>query len=348
MYRTNTYNVCVVWVMIQFFLKITWGALQRLPLIIVPFFIAGVLIYRRVKILHRASFLTGIKFRHLITKNSTILSNIKVALYVMGLFFFIIALFKPMWDKKEETMMQEGRDLFIALDVSRSMLAQDCLPDRLTCAKQKIKQLVQSLESQRVALILFSGSAFVQCPLTSDYGAFFMFLDQVDVETISSGTTAIDQALKITLETIKTMAPKKHKLLALFTDGEDFSTHLSALKQNVIKENLKLFTFGVGSEQGAPIPLYDQRGVMIGHQKDVQSKIVISRLNNTLLESLAFDAGGVYIKMTENSDDIAHVTKTLNSLEKEAIEEKKVSHVQDRYYYPLFMSFFCLMVEWIV
>lgn len=334
--------------MIHSFSEITWGALQRLPLIIIPFFIAGILLYRRIKIYRRSSLLSGIKFRHLMSKNSTILSYVKIVLYSAGLLFFIIALFKPMWDKKEETVMQEGRDLFIALDISRSMLAQDCLPDRLACAKKKIKQLVQSLESQRVALILFSGSAFVQCPLTSDYGAFFMFLDQVDVETISSGTTAIDQALKITLETIKGMAPKKHKLLALFTDGEDFSAHLNALKKNVMQENLKIFTFGVGSEHGAPIPLYDQRGIMMGHQKDRQGKIVISRLNSDLLESLSCDAGGMYIKMTENNDDIVHVTKTLNALEKEAIEEKKVSHAQDRYYYPLFMSFICLMLEWII
>lgn len=334
--------------MIQNFLEITWGALERLPLMIVPCIIACVLSYRCIKLTRRTSLLVGHKFSHLMSKNSSILFVVKTSLYSIGVLFFIIALLKPMWDKKEESIMQEGRDLFIALDISRSMLAQDCLPDRLSCAKQKIKQLVQSLESQRVALILFSGSAFVQCPLTSDYGAFFMFLDQVDVETISSGTTAIDQALKVTLDTIKTMAPKKHKLLAIFTDGEDFSSHLSALKRDVQQEQLTLFTFGVGSLEGAPIPLYDQHGAMIGHQKDAQAKVVISRLNQDLLQSLAHDAGGMYVKMSDNNDDITTVTKTLNAFEKEAIEEKKVSQAQDRYYYPLFISLCCFIIEWIL
>lgn len=334
--------------MIHNFSQIIWGALERVPLIMIPFFLGCVLAYRYSKWMRRSTSLTGKTFAHLVRKNSPFVLALKASLYFLGVLFFIIALLKPMWNKQEESVMQEGRDLFIALDISRSMLAQDCVPDRLSCAKQKIKQLVQSLESQRVALILFSGSAFIQCPLTSDYGAFFMFLDQVDVETISSGTTALDQALKVTLDAVRTVPHKKHKLLALFTDGEDFSTRLHKLREDIQKENLKVFTFGVGCVQGAPIPLYDQQGSIIGHQKDAQGKIVISRLNENLLSSLAEDAGGIYVPMTAGDQDIVTVVKTLNSFEKEAIEEKKVSHYQDQYHYPLFVSLCCFILEWIL
>jgi Ca-activated chloride channel homolog len=334
--------------MINSFWGITWGAFGRAPLMIIVVLIALVLGYRSLKMMRRSSLLAGQRFAHLMRKGSSWVMICKTFLYCLGTFFFVVALLKPTWDKKEESVMQEGRDLFIALDISRSMLAQDCAPDRLSCAKEKIKQLVQSLESQRVALILFSGSAFIQCPLTSDYGAFFMFLDQVDVETISSGTTALDQALRITLDTIKTMPPKKHKLLAIFTDGEDFSTHLRQIKQEAQQENLRIFTFGVGTAEGGPIPLYNQQGAMIGHQKDAQGKVVISHLNEEMLSLLAHDAGGMYVSMTRNNEDIAAVIATLNAVEKEAIEEKKVSHFEDRYNYPLLISLLCFIVEWLL
>lgn len=330
------------------FLSITWAALERFPLMILVFSSASFLLYRWVKMSRRSNQLTGQKFSHLMRNSSSFLMILKTALYSLGFFFFVVALLKPTWDKKEESVIQEGRDLFIALDVSRSMLAQDCSINRLDCAKQKIKQLVQSLDSQRVALILFSGSAFIQCPLTSDYGAFFMFLDQVDVETIASGTTSIDRALTVTLETLKAMPQKKHKLLALFTDGEDFSSNLAQLKDEIQAQNLKVFAFGVGSVQGAPIPLYNSQGAMIGHQKDQAGKVVISHLNEQLLRALAHDAGGVYVQMTETNDDIARIITLLNKIEKEAIDEKKVSYFEDRYYYPLLASLICFIVEWIL
>src|SRR5207244_4500475 len=126
--------------------------------------------------------------KQLIFHFSPFKKTVKSIFLVLGITFLCIALLRPQWDKTEQKIAQEGRDLFIALDVSRSMLAKDCAPNRLECAKSKIKELVRNLSCERVGLILFSGSALVQCPLTSDYSAFHMFLDQVDVETISSGS----------------------------------------------------------------------------------------------------------------------------------------------------------------
>jgi Ca-activated chloride channel family protein len=290
----------------------------------------------------------GEKFAHLVRHDSTLRKQLKMFCLLAGGFFLILALLRPVLKKKEESIMQEGRDLYIALDVSRSMLAHDCQPSRLECAKNKIKELVQSLECQRVALILFSGSAFVQCPLTSDFSAFFMFLDQVDVETISSGTTALDKALALTLDAIRSMPARNHKLLALFTDGEDFSSNLTSLKERVQHEGLTIFTFGVGSHDGAPIPRYDDHGVLQGYQKDAHDKIVISRLNEPLLKSLAADARGMYVAMTEDSSDIARLRKALRTFEKEAIDEKKVIDFEDQYQYSLLMSLLFLGLEWIL
>ena len=167
-----------------------------------------------------------------------------------GFLALFIAALRPQWGQKEVVIKQEGRDLFIALDVSRSMLATDCTPNRLAVAKQKIKQLVPLLGCERIGLILFSGSAFIQCPLTVDYQAFNMFLDSVDAETISSGTTDLAQPIYKALDAYRQMPNKTTKLLAIFTDGEDFSSNIAHCKQQIWDENLRVFTVGVGRLMG--------------------------------------------------------------------------------------------------
>src|SRR5260221_3298056 len=161
-------------------------------------------------------------------------SSVKMGCMGFGILFLFIALLRPQWNESEEIVMQEGRDLYIALDISRSMLATDSLPTRLVWAKEKIKKLVKKLSCDRVGLILFSGTAFVQCPLTADYSAFFMYLDAVDAELISSGTTALGTAITQALTSFAAMPETKSKLLVIFTDGEDFSSDLMLVKQRAV------------------------------------------------------------------------------------------------------------------
>ena len=273
---------------------------------------------------------------------------IKAVLYSLGVIALWIALARPASYEQREMVVQEGRDLFIALDISRSMLAQDCKPNRLMFAKQKIKELLKQLSAERVGLIVFSGSTFVQCPLTSDYGAFAMYLDQLDVETISSGTTALDQAIVCALDAFKKAGDRKHKLLVLFTDGEDFSSNLSGTKQKAAQEGMHIFTVGIGSVDGAPIPLYDAKGTFIGHQKDRQGAVVISRLNEGILSNLAHDSGGYYVAAQESLHDIAHITKSVTAFEKERFDDASCTHIIEYYQYPLWVSFISFALEWLL
>lgn len=336
--------------MSEVFLGITWGAFNNI------FFVAlliAVAIYcvilktrRSQEALH---YLTSAQWHKQIISNFSLTRKIiKAIVLILGIFFLAITLLHPQWNKKEETITQEGRDLFIALDVSRSMLAKDCTPNRLECAKAKIKELVKKLSSERVGLILFSGSAIIQCPLTSDYAAFFMFLDQVDVETISSGSTAFDQAIKKVIEAYASSQDRKNKLVVLFTDGEDFSSNLQYVKQQVKKENLHIFTFGVGTTEGAPIPLFDDNGRQTGHQLDKKGSIVISRLNEGILYNLATDSAGLYIKMTQDDSDLKSLVAQVQNFEKEKIEDKKFSRVEEQYPYFLAISFICFALEWLL
>jgi Ca-activated chloride channel family protein len=329
--------------------EINWAYAQNAKyfLLLIPVLIILIYKWRRsqlvIRLLSHASFKN--KF---LQKASLIRITIRSILWFIALVFLFITLLRPQWNKKEQIVAQEARDLFIALDISRSMLAQDIKPNRLEFAKQKIKDLVNELSSERVGLILFSGSSFIQCPLTSDYAAFFMFLDQIDVETISSGSTAIDQAIAQALEAFKSAGNKKNKLLIIVTDGEDFSSNLVQLKNEAHRENLIIFTLGIGTQQGAPIPLFDENGKQVGHQKDRKGAVVISRLNDVILKNLVHDVGGIYIHAQKGDSDIIELIKKLETIEKEKIEDKKYSQYEDQYPIFLMISFIALLLEWLL
>ncbi len=284
----------------------------------------------------------------LLPQFSLIKQIVKIMLTCIGVFALYLALLRPSWGKTEQQVEQKGRDLLIALDVSRSMLAQDRLPNRLDFAKTKIKRLIRKLECERVGLLIFSGSTMIQCPLTTDYSAFFMFLDQLDAETISSGTTALDKAIKKALEVFGGMAGKKHKLLAIFTDGEDFSSNLAGIKQQALQDGMTIFTIGLGTPEGAPIPIVNEKGESVGHQRDEKGAVVISRLNEGILRAVADESGGIYLRAQEGDQDINTLIAKVQQFEKEVFEDKQISNLQERYPYFVAVAFICFMLEWLL
>lgn len=326
---------------------IHWGSPENIRCILFLVLTALLLVvrYRKQQKAQLALVGTHREFLRNVSPNKQLL---KCMLMAIGTLFLCLALLRPQWDKAEETIIQEGRDLYIALDISRSMLATDCKPNRLIFAKEKIKRLIKKLSSERVGLILFSGSAFVQCPLTSDYSAFYLYLDAVDAELISSGTTALDQAIRQALTSFASTPDRKSKLLVLFTDGEDFSHNLHDIKQEAIEAQLSIFTMGVGTPEGAPVPLFDAHGTLIGHQKDMHGGVVISRLNEGILHSLSQDAGGSYQRATESDGDIALFIKAVEAFDKEQLAERKHSRYEDQYHYFLLVSFICFVLEWLL
>lgn len=277
--------------------------------------------------------------------SKVILKNI---LIIVGLVALYLALLRPQWGTKDHQISQKGRDLFIALDISKSMLANDCNGSRLHYAKTKIKKLINMLACERVGLVLFSGSAIIQCPLTTDYGAFFLFLDSVDVETIASGATSIEKAITTVLDVYRTMSAKKNKLLVLFTDGEDFSTHLNTVKEQACQEGLHIFAYGVGTTSGAPIPLFDAKGVVVGHQKDRHGNIVISKLNTGALQQLVKAVGGNYVSMSTDNTDIQHIVQYVLSFEKEQFDTHEQKTNIDRYPWFIAIALCCFLIEWIL
>ncbi len=308
-----------------------------------------VLIYRAIK--NRWQRQSIVAYHHIesMIKNYSILKKIiKTFLVFCGTFFVFIALLQPQWGKQEQMVAQEGRDLIVAIDISRSMLAQDVKPNRLNFAKQKIKKLLYNLSCERVGLVVFSGSTIIQCPLTTDYAAFFLFLDQLDVDTISQGTTAIDQAIKTSLQVFESIPTRKTKLLIAFTDGEDFSTDLQGIKSRVIQDGLSIFTVGVGTAHGAPVPILDEHAKQIGWEKDENGRVIMSQLNENLLAEIALQSGGKYIHALPGDDDIQLLINSINKFEKDKLEDKTFQALQEQYPYFIVISFICFALEWLL
>lgn len=285
---------------------------------------------------------------------SVVLKHYSEFRIILRLFFWVIAfctvacaLLQPQWGKKEQTVEQEGRELFIALDVSRSMLAEDIKPNRLAFAQSKIKRLLQLLPSERVGLMVFAGVPIVQCPLTRDTGLFSMFLNQVDTDTISTGTTALDQVVAKTIAMFQNMAVRKNKILVIFTDGEDFSHELSQVRQQAHEMGLHVFTYGVGTEQGAPVPIVKE-GKVVGFEKNDQGNVVLTRLNEGILRSLSTETGADYIAPTQTDADLEALVRKVSEYEKESFEDRQLSVQEERYPIFLAISLCALLLEWIL
>jgi len=307
------------------------------------------LMYRGMKNRWQRQFIVADRYiKFMITHYSITKKFIKSSLIFVGTAFLLAAFLRPQWGKQEQMVTQEGRDLIIAVDISRSMLAQDVKPNRLKFAKQKIKKLLYNLSCERVALIVFSGSTIIQCPLTTDYAAFFLYLDQLDVDTISQGTTAIDQAIKASLQVFESIPTRKTKLLIVFTDGEDFSTDLQGVKDKVIEDGLSIFTVGVGTTHGAPVPILNEHAQQVGWEKDDRGHVIMSRLNENLLADVALQSGGKYIHAVTGDDDINLLISSINKFEKDKLEDKTFEALQEQYPYFIVISFICFALEWIL
>lgn len=323
------------------FLGIFWYATNRF--ILFPLFLLAIILliknYQNVKI-----FVKQLAHRNI----SSYKLLAKLICSCLALFFLFIALLQPQWHKKEQLVNQEGRDLLVLLDVSRSMLAQDLKPNRLDFIKFKLKTLLRKLSCERVGLILFSGAAFVQCPLTVDYPTFLMFLDQVDVESISSGTTAIDSALQKAVDLYKSYPARKNKLTLLVTDGEDFSLNLEPIKQSAKQECITILALGAGTPQGAPIPKVGPSGKQTGHEVDQTGKIALSKLNENLLKTICTELNGAYVRTTYDDSDLDYLVRVINKFEKENFSDKNLSTHEDQYPWFLGISWLLLILEWLL
>lgn len=268
----------------------------------------------------------------------------KVVLIIIVFSIFIFSLANPQIGTRLEEVKRSGIDIFIALDVSKSMLAEDVAPNRIDKAKHQIASFIDQLQGDRVGIIAFAGLAFVQCPLTLDYGAAKLFLNDIEVGDIPQPGTAISEAIKTAGRSF-TERELKHKVLILITDGEDHEADPVAAATEAAKQGVIIYTIGIGSPQGAPIPEFDQYGHQTGYKKDRNGQIITSKLDVLTLEKIAFETGGKFYISTSGEVELEKILREISDMEKKELASRKFTQFEDRFQIFLFLALILLIIE---
>ncbi len=271
---------------------------------------------------------------------------IKALLILLGIILGIFALTRPQWGFHWEEIKRVGVDVMVAIDVSESMLAEDVKPNRLERAKREVIDLIEMLEGDRIGLIAFAGTSFVQCPLTLDYGACKMFLDYIDTDLIPVPGTAIAEAIRTSLKSFN-KRERKSKALILITDGEDHEGEPIDAAKEAKKEGIKIFTIGVGREGGAPIPLKDGSG---GFKKDRKGDMVITHLDEITLQKIALETGGSYVRSVTGDMDLDKIYQEgiKQHVEQKQLKSTRKRRWEERFQWFIFFALLFVSVEFFV
>ncbi|WP_117883937.1 vWA domain-containing protein [Aureibaculum luteum] len=273
-------------------------------------------------------------------------SFFKMLMVALALSFLIIALVNPKMGTKLKTIKREGVDVVFALDVSKSMLAEDVAPNRLEKAKQIISRIIDKLGSDRVGIIIYAGNAYPLLPITTDQAAAKMFLQNADPDMVSSQGTAINEALKLGKSYFDD-DEQTNRYLFLISDGEDHDENVSYIADEATKEGIKIFTIGIGNADGGPIPI-KRNGTLVGYKKDRAGEVVITRMNDQTLKKIATDGDGEYLYGENTTKTVDYINDLLLKADKKEFETKQFSDFKDQFQWfiglgILFLIFDALM-----
>ena len=274
---------------------------------------------------------------------SSIKSKIKFSLILISLALLIMAFANPQVGTKMQEVKQTGIDVYILLDVSRSMAAEDIKPNRLEKAKYQISNLIQKLRGDRIGLIIFSGEAYIQFPLTTDYSAANLFLSAVDFSSVPQPGTAIALAINIAVQSFDSAATDK--AIIIITDGEDHEGNIDKAVEGATDKGIKIYTIGLGSPDGVPIPVYDNRGRETGFKQDNSGQTILTKLNESILKNIANKGNGSYYRGNNYEDYLDKIYSDLSKLEQAEFGVKKVTDYENRFYYFLIPAILLLLIE---
>jgi Ca-activated chloride channel family protein len=271
--------------------------------------------------------------------------KIKLGLICIAIMFLIVAAADPQVGTRVEEVKQAGIDVYICLDVSLSMQAQDIKPSRLEKAKYEIANLINKLHGDRIGLIVFAGEAYVQFPLTTDYSAANLFLNAVDVNSVPEPGTAIASAIALATKSFD-YKYNTQRVIVVITDGEDHQGDIDKSVADATDKGIKIYTIGLGSPDGVPIPVLNDKGQQTGFKLDSNGNIVITKLDEATLQRIASEGGGKYFRGSNNQDELDLIYKDLSGFTKTEYGVKKVTNYEDRFYYFLAPAIFLLLLEY--
>ena len=269
---------------------------------------------------------------------------LKLTLMLVTIVVILIALMRPQLGERAVNSKRKGVDIIVAIDTSLSMLAEDVKPNRLEKAKREVTLLIENVKGDRLGLVAFAGRAFVQCPLTIDRAITKMLLSLIDAQTISLQGTSLADAIRVSRKAFDE-GETQYKTLILITDGEDHEGEALRQAELAKKEGVRIYTVGIGRLKGAPIPLLDEYGKVIGYKKDSSQKVVMSRVNESILKRIAQITQGAYIHGLQGGWNLKSIYESIANLDKKEMDSKLLVVHEDRYQYVLWLVFCLLLIE---
>ena len=313
-------------------------------LLIIPVLVA---IYVLIRLWNKRQFgrFANVKLRsYLVPMFSSARANTKFVIFNLIIALLIIGAANLQSGSKMEKVKREGIDLFLCVDISNSMHAEDIAPNRLERSKQAINKLISKLGGDRIGIIVFAGNAYVQLPITTDYSAAKMFLSAVDTDLIPTQGTEVGRAIELA---IKSFGENEHnKAIVIISDGEDHENG-DAVKaaQEAAKRGIKIYTIGMGLDEGAPIPLYNKYGKKTGYKKDKDGNIIITKLDDNILRQIAEIGDGLYVRASNSNVGLDKIYEDLNKTEKSEIESNVFTDYEDQFQWFVGAAILLLIIE---
>ena len=321
------------------FESISWSWMFLLIVLISIFFIMD----RAWKNKTQKSFFSKTNLERLSPNISDIKPILKIISVIVGVSMLIIALINPKIGTKIETFQRLGVDIVFAIDVSKSMLAEDISPSRMDKSKQLVGQVINNLGGDRIGIVAYAGKAFPQLPLTTDYSSAKMFLQNMNTDMLSSQGTAIGEAIRLS-STYFDQDESTERILFIVSDGEDHNDLTYDMADIAAKNNITIYSIGVGTEKGSPIPI-KKNGIVMSYKKDINGDVVITKLNKTYLENISDKTGGKFIEGSITNDVVQEVIQILENTEKKEFDTQKFSEFEDQFQWFIFLGFIFIVFD---
>jgi Ca-activated chloride channel family protein len=316
-------------------------------LAVLPLLVAVAAVVRAGRRRALKTFSTPEMMRRLAPGASRFKRPAKFALLLVVVASVVLALANLQIGTRLEEVKQEGVDIFIAVDVSLSMKAEDVKPNRLEKAKLEIRNLIDRLGGDRIGLVVFAGEAFTQFPLTTDYSAANLFLDILDVDAVGLPGTAIGSAIQRAVESFD-FNEQTTKVIVIITDGENTEGDVVDAAQEAAGKGILIYTIGMGSPNGAPIPVYGGSGQQTDFKRDRVGAVVVSKLDEVTLEKLAAIGKGKYFRGTTSQDELDAIYKDVNALQKKEFGVKQFTDYESRYQWFIAPALLLLLLEFLL
>ena len=312
-------------------------------LLLIPVVLLVYLIFRIWQKRARSKFAKPELLGYLSPNRSSFKPLLKVLLIVFALAALVVGLVNPKIGSQLETVKREGVDIVFAVDVSKSMEAEDIAPSRLEKSKQLVRQIIGNLGSDRVGIIAYAGSAFPQLPITTDYGSAEMFLESLNTDMISSQGTAIGDAIELATGFFDDNQ-QTNRVMFIISDGEDHGGNIEDMARQAAEAGIRIYTIGVGTTKGGPIPI-KRNGVIQNYKKDNQGETVITKLDPSTLQEIAEEANGEYIDGNVTAEVTEKVQEELLTIEKTEFEAKQFADYKSQFQWFVGLAILLLLLD---